>query len=148
MKGKSSFTDFELLSFRATNPFSGEYQNSLMCRHSTSRAFTLWVQHWPSEAAKPCRHKNIRTPEQFVHACETCLEFADFGGASVTDAVRSGFRHIRQIDPKFAEALRTHFLCEFEVDCSEPALTTGKPNASENLRERLGTSWTFIPTQH
>ncbi len=145
MKGKSSLTEFELLSFSGTNPFSGEYQNSIWCRRNASGTFTLWVQHWPSEAAKPCRHTNIRTPEQFVHACETCLEFADFGEAGVTDAVRSGFRHIQGKDPKFAEALQTHLLSEFDVDCSEPATTTERPTASENLRERLGASWTFIP---
>ncbi len=145
MKGKPSFTDFEFLSFSGTNPFSGEYQNSIWCRRNASGTFTLWVRHWPSQSGTPCRHKNIRTPEQFVNACETCLEFADFEGAGVTDAARSGFRHIQRIDPEFAEALRTHLLREFEVDCSEPALTPERPNALENLCERLGASWTFIP---
>jgi hypothetical protein len=145
MNGKPSFTDFELLSFSATNPFSGEYQNSIWCRRNASGTFTLWVQHWPSQAATTCRYKNIRTPEQFVHACQSCLEFADFGEAGVADAVRNGFRHIQGVDSKFDEALRTHLLREFEVDCYEPALTTGKPIESENLRKKHGASWTFIP---
>ncbi len=145
MNRKRHSNEFEVLSSRGTNPFSGEYQNSIWCRRNASGTFTLWVQHWPSQAATQCRHTNIRSPAQFVKACETCLEFTDFEGAGVTDAVRSGFDHIRQIDPKFAEALRTRLLREFEVDCCEPATTTEWAVESENLRERLGASWTFIP---
>jgi hypothetical protein len=145
MNRKRHSNDFEVLSSSATNPFSGEYQNSIWCRRNAFGAFMLWVRHWPSQSGTPCRHKNIRTPEQFVNACETCLEFADFGGAGVTDAIRSGFDHIQRIDPEFAEALRTHLLREFEVDCSEPALTPEKPNGIENIRKKFEASWTFIP---
>ncbi len=145
MKNTQPFTEFELLSSRGTNPFCAEYENSLMCRRSASGVFTLWIHHWPSQAGTPCREGNITSPEQFVQACDTCLDFADFGGAGVTDAVRSGFGQIQRIDPKFAEALRAHLLCEFDVDCSEPSIKPEKPDTSENLRERLGASWTFVP---
>ena len=145
MKRKPRPVEFELLSFSGTNPFSGEYQNSIWCRHNASGTFTLWIQHWPSQSGTPCRHKNIRTPAQFVHACQSCIEFSDFGAVGVTDAVQSGFDHIQRTEPEFAEALRIHLLREFEVDCSEPALTHEQPAESEYIRQRQGASWTFIP---
>jgi hypothetical protein len=53
----------------------------------------------------------------------------------------SFLHHIQQIDPEFAEALRTDLLGEFGVDCSEPALRPTARQIRKHKGNDSGASW-------
>jgi hypothetical protein len=146
--------DLLLLQHEGQNPFSGAYTNAIYARRRANGKFTVWVKAWSSDgAAEDCWQKDLASAAEFISACETCLEFVEFGEADVVDVIRSGFEGIRKLDPSFTDTLRTALLEQFSEDCAAPSveptdLVGGKVTitrlSNEEARKKYGSSIVFI----
>ncbi len=122
MKNKSKKSpDLLLYQHDGNNPFTGEYSNAIYTRRRANGKFTVWVKAWSGEdAAEDCWNKDIVSASEFISACQTCLEFVEFGEADVVDVVRGGFAGLKKLDTLFAEVLRAALLEQFSEDCAVP----------------------------
>jgi hypothetical protein len=148
--------DLLLLQHEGQNPFSGAYTNAIYARRRANGRFTVWVKAWNSEgAAEDCWQKDLASAAEFVSACQTCLEFVEFGEADVVDVIRGGFEGLRKLDASFAESLRACLLEQFSEDCAvEPAppeppeIRSGRVTvtrlSNEEARQKYGSSMIFI----
>lgn len=155
MKTKSKKArDLLLYQHDGNNPFSGEYSNAIYTRRRANGKFTVWVKAWSNEgAAEDCWQKDIVSPAEFISACQTCLEFVEFGEADVVDVVRGGFGGLKKLDASFAEALRAALLEQFSEDCAKPpADPSGIRDermkvtrlSNEEARQKYGSAMIFI----
>jgi hypothetical protein len=152
-KSKKS-PDFLLYQHEGQNPFSGAYTNAIYARRRANGRFTVWVKAWTMDgAAEDCWQKDLASAAEFVSACETCLDFVEFGDADVVDVVRGGFEGLRKLDLSFANALRTALLWQFSEDCAvapvaPPEIGGGNVTvtrlSNEEARKKYGSSVTFI----
>ena len=155
MKTKSKKSpDLLLYQHDGNNPFSGEYSNAIYTRRRANGQFTVWVKAWSSEgAAEDCWHKDIASAAEFVLACQTCLEFVEFGDADVVDVIRGGFDGLKKLDASFAEVLRAGLLDQFSEDCAvaptdRPAVNDEGAEvtrlSNEDARQKHGSAMIFI----
>ena len=143
MKTKSKKSpDLLLYQHDGNNPFSGEYSNAIYTRRRANGQFTVWVKAWSSEgAAEDCWHKDLASAAEFISACQTCLEFVEFGEADVVDVIRGGFDGLKKLDASFAEVLRAGLLDQFSEDC---AVASTDRLSNEDARQKHGAAIIFI----
>jgi hypothetical protein len=151
-KSKKS-SDLLLYQQEGQNPFSGDYTNAIYARRRANGRFTVWVKAWTMDgAAEDCWQKDLASAAEFVAACETCLDFVEFGDADVVDVVRGGFEGLRKLDLPFADTLRTTLLEQFAEDCAAqpakpPEISGGKVTVTrlskEEARQKYGASMIF-----
>jgi len=104
-------------------------------------------------AAEDCWQKDLASAAEFISACETCLDFVEFGEADVVDVVRGGFEELRKLDLAFANALRTALLGQFSEDCAVAPADRSAVNdegaevtrlSNEDARQKYGSAMIFI----
>ncbi len=155
MKSKSKKSqDLLLFKHEGQNPFSGAYTNAIYARRRANGKFTVWVKAWNSDGAtEDCWQKDLASAAEFVSACETCVDFVEFGEADVVDVVRGGFDGLRKLDLSFANALRTALLGQFSEDCAvapvaPPEMGGGNVAvtrlSNEEARKKYGSSMIFV----
>lgn len=155
MKTKSKkVRDLLLYQHDGNNPFSGEYSNAIYTRRRANGKFTVWVKAWSNEGAgEDCWHKDITSAPDFISACQTCLEFVEFGEADVVDVVRGGFDGLKKLDASFAEVLRAGLLDQFSENCAvapadRPAVNDEGAKvtrlSNEEARQKYGSAMIFI----
>jgi hypothetical protein len=152
-KSKKS-QDLLLFKHEGQNPFSGAYTNAIYARRRANGRFTVWVKAWSMDgSAEDCWQKDLASAPEFVAACQTCLEFVEFGEADVVDVVRGGFEGLRKLDLSFADTLRTALLEQFSEDCAvapvaPPEISGGNVTvtrlSNKEARKKYGSSMTFI----
>ena len=155
MKPKSKkSSDLLLYQHEGQNPFSGDYTNAIYARRRANGRFTVWVKAWTMDgAAEDCWQKDLASAAEFISACETCLDFVEFGEADVVDVVRGGFEELRKLDLAFANALRTALLGQFSEDCAVAPADRSAVNdegaevtrlSNEDARQKYGSAMIFI----
>ena len=136
------------------SPFSGAYTNAIYARRRANGKFTVWVKAWSGDGSvEDCWQKDIASAPEFVSACQTCLEFVEFGDADVLEVIRAGFQELQKVDRAFADQLRTELREQFSEDCAAPSveptdLVGGKVTitrlSNEEARKKYGSSMVFI----
>jgi hypothetical protein len=155
LKTKSKKTrDLLLYQHDGNNPFSGEYLNAIYTRRRANGKFTVWVKAWSNDgSAQDCWHKDIASASDFISACQTCLEFVEFGDADVVDAMRGGFDGLRKLDASFADMVRAALIGQFSEDCvlpapTPPAIGHGRVRVTrlrnEEARQKYGSAMIFV----
>jgi hypothetical protein len=152
-KSKKS-PDLLLFQHEDQSPFSGAYTNAIYARRRANGKFTVWVKAWSGDGSVvDCWQKDIASAPEFVSACQTCLEFVEFGDADVLEVVRAGFQELQKADRAFADQLRTELREQFSEDCAAPSVELtdsvgGKVTvtrlSNEEARKKYGSSMVFI----
>jgi hypothetical protein len=146
--------DLLLYQHEGQNPFSGAYTNAIYARRRANGRFTVWVKAWSIDGAtEDCWHKDLASAAEFISACQTCLEFVEFGEADVVDVIRGGFDGLKKLDASFAEVLRAGLLDQFSEDCAvgpadRPAVDDEGAEvtrlSNEEARQKYGSAMIFI----
>jgi hypothetical protein len=106
----------ELWSTETTNPFSGEYGNSILAAKNENGSINLYISWWniDDSGSLPVSDQ-ITDPEDFVEACmaskDQGVEFDEFD----YENIRSAFvPELKKLDSAFAEAVNSWLIKELE----------------------------------
>jgi len=136
------------------NPFAGEFTNVICMRPSKNGTITVWVRSDNVEgSSEDCWQEDIDSPEKFIAACQSCLEFVEFGDADVVDVARAGYAALASLNRTMASGVRDSLLAEFDADCSKPEEKSEPPLSGrhsfttlsgDEAREKYGASMMFV----
>jgi hypothetical protein len=109
------------------NNFNGEFTNTILIRRRRNGLFTMWILAADLDGSQTANwHKNLKHPKQFADAFKDCVEFLDFGEATLSALYTDGLPILKKLDPTFTLKLATYLEEE--------------PEIQEALSERLGST--------